>query len=96
MSVEKNLETQLREKVKKLGGLALKISSPYFTGLPDRQVILPNGRSYWVELKSAGKKPTSRQAEVHKQLEDLGFEVWVISTPSTLISFLNHIQKLKA
>lgn len=92
MSVEKTLEKQIREKVKSLGGLALKIASPYFTGLPDRQILMPGGKTYWVELKSKGKKPDERQEIVHDQLEKLGFEVWVISTTEGLLHFFEYLE----
>lgn len=64
---EKLLERKLREAIKKLGGKALKFSSPYETGYPDRLILMPGGRTYWAELKTTGKKPTEKQ--LLRQLE---------------------------
>ena len=88
MSIEKRLESKLREEVKKTGGIALKFYCLSFTGMPDRMVLLPEGRIHFVELKDKGKKPTSRQALVHSTLRRLGFRVWVIDTEEKLQGFL--------
>ena len=53
---EKLLEKKLREEVKKLGGLALKFTSSTYTGMPDRIVLMPKGKVYFVELKTTGQK----------------------------------------
>lgn len=77
---EKLLEKKLREGVKKQGGIALKFHCLSFTGMPDRMVLMPEGKIFFVELKSEGKKPSARQEIVHKLLRDLGFSVFVIDT----------------
>lgn len=92
---EKLLEKKLREQVKKLGGLALKIYSAWFTGLPDRLILMPGGKLWFVELKSEGKKPTPRQTVVIGILLKLGFTVFVIDTQILLDEFLNLIKPEK-
>lgn len=87
---EKTLERNLREGVKKLGGLAIKFFCPSFTGLPDRLILLKGGRIKFVEVKTTGKKATKRQLFVHGILLKLGFYVWLIDTPETLTEFLNY------
>ena len=89
---EKLLEAKLRDKIKKLGGLALKFYCMSFTGMPDRLVLMPGGRVYFVELKSEGKKPSARQKIVIGMLKKLGFEVWVIDTGLLLNEFLELVQ----
>ena len=89
---EKLLEAKLRDKIKKLGGLALKFYCMSFTGMPDRLVLMPGGRVYFVELKSEGKKPSARQKIVIGMLKKLGFEVWVIDTNLLLSEFLELVQ----
>jgi hypothetical protein len=91
MAAEKKLETKFRESVKKLKGAALKFYCLSFTGMPDRIVLMPGGRIWFVELKSPGKKPTPRQLFVHGWLRGLGFEVVVIDTQELLNDFLNRI-----
>jgi len=88
---EKTLERKLVERVKRLGGLALKFFSATFTGMPDRIVLMPGGRVYFAEIKTTGKKPTARQAFVHRLLRQLGFEVWVIDTNELLDEFTERI-----
>lgn len=88
---EKTIERVLREKVKGLGGLAIKSFSPWFTGLPDRIVLMPGGRLWFVELKAPGKKPKPRQVIVHAMLRKLGFSVEVIDTTDGVSDFVNRI-----
>lgn len=88
---EKLIEKKLRETVKKMGGIAVKFSSFTFTGFPDRIVLMPGGRIWFVELKSTGKKPTDRQRIVIGMLEKLGFAVLVIDTDELLQNFINQL-----
>lgn len=92
MESEKVIEKKLTLEVKKLGGLPLKFSSSFFTGIPDRIVLMPKGKIYFVELKLEGKKPTPRQVIVIEQLRNLGFKVFVIDTSQKLKMFLDEIQ----
>lgn len=55
LALESRIETHLREKVKEAGGLAIKFFCIAFTGLPDRIVLMPGGRLWFVELKKTGK-----------------------------------------
>jgi hypothetical protein len=90
---EKLIERKLREKIKKLGGLAIKFFVLSFTGFPDRIVLMPIGRIWFVELKSTGKKPSKKQLIVHRILAKLGFPVWVIDTQELLDNFLEEVTK---
>ena len=91
---EKIIEKKLRESIQRLDGLALKFTSPSFTGVPDRIVLMPGGRVWFVELKAPGKKieKGSRQELVHEQLRGLGFDVKVISTPDQVQEFLKEVK----
>lgn len=77
---ERNIETYLRDKVKKAGGIAYKWVSPGNSGVPDRIVIMPGGRAVLVELKSPGKKPTALQYAQQERLRALGCDVRVIDS----------------
>ena len=48
---EKNVESAFIDAVKGQGGLALKLVSPGFNGMPDRLVIFPGGIIAFVEVK---------------------------------------------
>jgi len=88
---EKLIERKLREAIKQKGGLALKIFAPFFTGMPDRLILLPGGRVEFVELKSTGDNQTPRQRIVTKLLRKLGFNVSLIDDQTKLTAFLNSI-----
>jgi hypothetical protein len=91
---EKSLETKLRERIKKLGGIAIKFYSAWFTGMPDRMVLMPGGRIWFVEMKAEKKtvKKTGRQPLVIRMLERLGFKVRKINSNELLTEFLNEVQ----
>jgi hypothetical protein len=88
---EKLIEKKLRERVKKLGGLAVKFFVLSFTGFPDRIVLMPGAKIWFVELKSTGKKPSPRQVEVLGLLRKLGFAVWVIDDEIGLNEFFKQL-----
>ena len=77
MESEKVIEAYLVRKVKAMGGLCLKFSSQTDIGYPDRIVLLPGGKTVWVELKSKGGKPRRIQELRMESLTALGFEVHV-------------------
>lgn len=92
--LEKNIEQKLRQKVKELGGLALKFVSPGFNSVPDR-VILFNGRAWFVEVKRPGQKPTPEQRICHEKFLRLRIKVWVVSSDETLKEFLDELQSVQ-
>ena len=53
---EKDIEKELTARTKAMGGIAPKLTSPGFDGMPDRLVLLPGGRMGFVELQSTGQK----------------------------------------
>ena len=76
--LEKTLERKLVARVEKVGGLALKLTSPGFAGLPDRIILLPAGRIVFIEVKHSGRKLRPLQEARHEQLRQLGFKVFVL------------------
>lgn len=77
---EKLIEAKLREAVKKRGGIAIKLLSQFHRGLPDRIILLPRGRVFFVETKSTGRTPTLLQRKSHQTLRALGFDVYIIDS----------------
>ena len=76
--LEKDIENALVRKVKKLGGMCEKFTSPGRRSVPDRIVTLPNGKIVFVEVKNTGKKPTELQLRDHERRRALGCDVRVI------------------
>ena len=89
---EKALERRLVEEVKKLGGLALKNTSQFHGGIPDRLVLLPFHTISFVELKSTGEKPRPLQEAAMAKLNDMGFRCWVIDSTEGLDYFLERMR----
>lgn len=77
---EKVVEKLLVTEVKKHGGLCVKLVTTFFSGLPDRLVLLPDKTVYFVELKTTGLKARKLQVNVHKMIKNLGFDVYIIDT----------------
>lgn len=84
---EKYLEKKLVERVEAVGGMCIKIHNPYYRGLPDRLVIIPDGGTVWVELKTKGKKPTKLQQLAHEELRKREQLVYVIDSEKKLNEF---------
>lgn len=77
--LEKFIEAALVRRVKELGGICEKFTSPGRRSVPDRIVTLPGGRIVFVEVKAPGKKPTELQDRDHWRRRRLGCEVVVIN-----------------
>lgn len=90
--LEKDIEKKLRDEVNKIRGIAYKFTSPGNSGVPDRLVLLPNGRIYFVELKRPGKEPTKLQRMQIARIQALGFDVRVIDTMQKVEDFIHEIQ----
>lgn len=90
---EKFIENKLRLEVKKRGGIAIKFTSPGFAGVPDRIVLMPMGKVAFVELKVPGKQLMPQQATRKRQLEELGFSVYVIDEIKKIGGVLNEIER---
>lgn len=88
---ERDIEQQLVKAVKKTGGLCLKFISPSMNGVPDRLLLMPNGRAAFVELKSTGKKMRALQKRRKEQLERLGFSVFCIDSTEQIGSVIVDI-----
>ncbi|WP_027396010.1 VRR-NUC domain-containing protein [Anaerovibrio lipolyticus] len=74
--LEKQIERKLCDEVKNRNGMCLKQTG--LAGIPDRLVLLPNGKCAFVELKAPGEKPRKLQQIRMKQLKKLGFKCYVI------------------
>ena len=89
---EKIIESALVTAVKQKHGLALKLSSPGLDGVPDRLVLLQNGRIGFVELKAPGQKMRPLQEKRKRQLEALGFLVFCVDGVDQIEEVLHAIQ----
>ena len=88
---EKYIESKLVKAAKEMEGIALKLVSPGFDGMPDRLVLLPIGRIAFVEVKSPDKIPRPLQLARHKMLRKLGFKVFVLDDATDIEKILKEI-----
>lgn len=89
---EKDIEEYLRLGVKKLGGVAFKFTSLGNSGVPDRLIVMPGNRIYFVELKRPGRRTSPLQNRQISRLKDLGCRVLVVDSKESAERFLNDIQ----
>ena len=88
----KTIEQHLVKAVKNSGGIAPKLVSPGFDGMPDRLVLLPGGKIGFVEVKAPGKEPRPLQVARHGLLRRLGFKVYVLDDPEQIGGILDEIR----
>lgn len=89
---ESEIERHLAVAAKKMGGMAVKFVSPGLDGVPDRIVLLPERKMAFVELKAPGKKPRALQEKRKRQLEALGFPVYVIDGVEQIGGVLDEVR----
>ena len=89
---EKSIESKLAAEVRNHGGLAPKFVSPGLDGVPDRLILLPGGKAAFAELKAPGNTLRPLQAVRKRQLEKLGFRVFVIDSTEQIGGVLDELQ----
>ncbi len=89
---ECEIERKLVDAVKVKGGICWKFVSPSTAGVPDRIILMPNGRIAFVELKAPGKEMRPLQVHRKRQLEALGFRVYCIDMKEQIAEVLHEIQ----
>jgi len=60
-------------------------------GAPDRILLLPGGRVWFVEFKAAGGRVSPRQVNVARRLNALGFLVTVCWDRAGFVAMLNRL-----
>ena len=90
--LEKTIEKKLTTAVKKAGGNAQKFVSPSFAGMPDRLVLLPEGKFAFAELKAPGESPRPLQKALHRLHRSLGYRAYVIDSVEQIGGMIDEIQ----
>ena len=88
---ERQIEQKLVKSVKAAGGIAPKLTSPGFDGMPDRMVLMPGGHIGFVEVKAPGEKPRPLQLSRHRLLRRLGFKVYVLDDAEQIGGIIDDI-----
>lgn len=89
---EREIEQKLIAKVRQRGGLAPKLVSPGTVGMPDRLVLLPEGKMAFVELKAPKKKARTIQEKRIRDLRNLGFRVYIVDCQEGIKEVLDAVQ----
>lgn len=88
---ERTIEQKLVTETRKRGGMALKFVSPSYSGMPDRLVLMPNGKIIFVEVKAPGQRPRPLQVSRHAKLRRMGFKVYVLDSVKNIAAMLDEI-----
>lgn len=88
---EKEIEHHLVMETRRAGGMALKFVSPSFSGMPDRLVLLGDGKMGFVEVKAPGQKPRPLQLRRHAMLRRLGYQIFVLDAMEDIPVILKAI-----
>ena len=89
--LESELESHFVREVKRIGGRAPKWVSPGTRGVPDRIVLLPGGRTIYVELKAPGKPLKPLQVWWAKILRSMGHQVYKIDSREDIDQFITEV-----
>ena len=90
---ERDVERRLVKAVKDRGGMCAKWVSPGLDRVPDRIVLLPEGRIGFGELKAPGERPRPLQIARMEQMKRLGYKCFVCDHIELIDGILNEIQK---
>lgn len=88
---EANLEKRLVREVESRGGICWKFVSPGMNGVPDRIILVPSGRTYFVEMKAPGKKMRPLQRKRATELQDVGFQVYCLDSNQGIHDFIQEV-----
>jgi hypothetical protein len=88
---ENKVETYLSDKVKEIGGLCYKWTSPGRPGVPDR-IVIHEGNSYFVEIKTVDGRLSGQQLREFARLRDKGAEVFSLYGVEEVDEFIVRLQ----
>lgn len=88
---EAEIEKYLTDRVRSAGGRAYKFVSPGNAGVPDRLVIMPGGKIYFVEMKNEAGRMSKLQRYQFKKFKDLGCNVRVVDSKELVDLFIREV-----
>lgn len=90
---ERDIERWLVSQIKRMGGEAFKFVSPGNDGVPDRMVCIPDGKIYFIELKTEEGGPSKIQTYQIRRFQKLGCNVRIISGREEAEQFIRMLQE---
>lgn len=88
---ESKIEAHLKKEIAKINGLCLKWVAPGTRGVPDRIIIMPKGKTYFIEMKQEKGKLHPLQKYVHKQFATRGHSVYVLWSKQDVDDFISEV-----
>lgn len=88
---ESQIEARLVQGVKAKGGMCMKFTSPGLPGVPDRIVLTPDGRVYFVELKTEIGRLAKIQKWLIGEMRQRGADVRVVKGLDAVKDFLKEV-----
>tara|TARA_R110000823_G_scaffold307547_4_gene430673 strand:+ start:3170 stop:3445 length:276 start_codon:yes stop_codon:yes gene_type:complete len=89
--MEANIEKRLMKSVKAMGGRPIKLNPHWNIGIPDRMILLPGSRIYFIELKDRSKVSKAQKIWI-SWLIGCGFDARIIRGKDELTIFLKEIE----
>ena len=90
---ESSIEQGVVKYAKEKGFLAYKFTSPSNRGVPDR-IFIKNGKLFFIEFKTPGKKLSKFQEQVIKKLYLEGFKTYLVSNIAHGKNLINYYDEL--
>lgn len=90
---ESQIEKNLVEGVKRLGGMCLKFVSPGSPGVPDRLIITASGRIIFAELKAETGRLEKIQKWRIEEMRKRGADVRVVKGTEAVRQLLAEIER---
>ena len=90
---ESTIEKHLVAQVKALGGMAYKFTSPAHRGVADRVVCLPDGQTWFVELKAPGGRLSELQKIFAEDMARMNQRYACLWTKEHVEEWLNDRQR---
>jgi len=89
--LERQIEAYLVKRVKALGGVAYKFVSPANRGVSDRVVCLPDGSTWFVELKAPGGRLSPLQKHFQSEMGRMRQKYACLWSKEHVDEWLKHI-----
>lgn len=88
---ESKIEARLVSLVRARGGLCYKFVSPGNPGVPDRIVLTPEGRTYYVELKNETGRLSNIQKWQHAEMSKRGADIRTLKSLEQVSAFVEEV-----
>lgn len=69
----------------------MKFISPSQNGVPDRIILFPKGRIFFIETKAPGRRLRKLQEHICGKIKDFGFDVRRIDTKIEVDLFISEV-----